>query len=186
MTIQEIENICQQKQKELLECYFGNLVNEAAIERPETIGEYTKDLPLKIEAEFRTFLEELWNKHTPSGLRGVPLVMDEKKLRRLMTDDDREMIGHAYEEATEQTLWERINQTNHKDVTYYKGLLYLYTKDLLLVMRNDFLEEITRKFIKNKAFPDIKVCGNIQCTPSQCQECFSYQTPFCRYSYVAN
>ena len=59
MTTREIVSLCEAKQSQLISKYFGNLVHEAAIERPETIGEYTKDLPLKIEAEFRTFLEDL-------------------------------------------------------------------------------------------------------------------------------
>ena len=42
---------CEQKEQELLSKYFGNLVEEAANERPETIGDYTEDLPLRIEAE---------------------------------------------------------------------------------------------------------------------------------------
>lgn len=152
MTPQEIETACIQKQSELLNKYFGNLVHEAAIERPETIGEYTKDLPLKIEAEYRTFLEELWKEHAPAELKGTPLVLEEQKLRELMTDDDRETIEPAYRDATRQTLWERITKSNHKDVTYYKGLLQEYTKDLLNIMCLDFLEEITGKHIKNKAF----------------------------------
>lgn len=154
MTPQEIANLCETKQNQLLDKYFGNLVHEAAIERPETIGEYTKDLPLKIEAEFRTFLEELWKEHAPEELKGTPLILEEQKLCKLMTDDDREMIDAAHEEATELTLWERITKSNHEDVTYYKGLLYHYTKDLLIVMRNDFTEEITGKHIKNKTFEE--------------------------------
>lgn len=154
MTPQEIVNLCETKQNQLLSKYFGNLVHEAAIERPETIGEYTKDLPLKIEAEFYTFLEELWKEHAPAELKGTPLVLEEQKLRKLMTDDNREMIEPAYKDATEITLWERITQSNHKDVTYYKGLLQGYTRDLLMVMRNDFLEEITEKHIKNKTFEE--------------------------------
>ena len=133
---------------------IGNLVHEAAIERPETIGEYTKDLPLKIEAEFRAFLEELWKDVAPDDLKGTPLVLDEQKLRKLMTDDDREMIDVAYKNATKQTLWESITKSNHKDVTYYKGLMQEYTRDLLFVMRHDFLEEITGQHIENKAFED--------------------------------
>ena len=84
-----------QKQKQLFNKYFGNLVYEAAIERPETIGEYTKDLPLKIEAEYRNFLEELWRNHTPGGMKGVPFVLEEQNLRKLMTDDElhREVQG---------------------------------------------------------------------------------------------
>lgn len=154
MTPQEIVNLCETKQNQLLSKYFGNLVHEAAIERPETIGEYTKDLPLKIEAEYRTFLEELWKEHAPAELKGTPLVLEEQKLRKLMTDDNLEMIEPAYKDATEITLWERITQSNHKDVTYYKGLLQEYTRDLLMVIRNDFLEEITEKHIKNKTFEE--------------------------------
>ena len=145
---------CKKKEQELLNKYFGYLVHEAAIDRPETIGEYTKDLPLKIEAEYRTYLEELWREHAPDDLKGTPLVLEEQKLRKLMTDDDRELIDVAHQNATEQTLWERITKTNHKDVTYYKGLLQEYTRDLLMVIREDFLEEITGHHIENKAFED--------------------------------
>ena len=152
MTTREIANLCEAKQSQLLSKYFGKLVHEAAIERPETIGEYTKDLPLKVEAEFRTFLEDLWQEHAPVELKGTPLILEEQQLRKLITDDDREMIDPAYKDATEITFWERITKSNHEDVSYYKGLLKEYTRDLLMVMRLDFLEEITGKHIKNKAF----------------------------------
>ena len=154
MTNEQIKNLCKEKEQELLDKYFGNLVREAAIERPETIGEYTIDLPLKIEAEFREFLEELWKDAAPAELKGTPLLLEEQKLRKLITDDDREGIHYAYKDAIEVTLWERITKTNNKDVAYYKGLLLDYTRDLLLVMRNDFLEEITGEHIKNKTFED--------------------------------
>jgi hypothetical protein len=72
MTNFEIERLCKKKEQELLNRYFGNLVKEAAVERPETIGEYTKDMPLKIEAEYREFLEELWREHAPDDLKGPP------------------------------------------------------------------------------------------------------------------
>ena len=52
MTNEQIKTLCKEKEQELLDKYFGNLVHEAAIERPETtIGEHTIDLPLKIEAK---------------------------------------------------------------------------------------------------------------------------------------
>jgi len=81
-------------------------------------------------------------------------VFEEQKLRKLMTDDDRELIDEAQEDALERTLWERITKSNHRDVTYYKGLLQENTRDLLMVMREDFLEEITGHHIKNKVFED--------------------------------
>lgn len=154
MDTKQIEKLCENKEKELLDAYFGNLVKEAAIGRPETIGEYTKDLPLKIEAEYRAYLEGLWKEYAPEELKGAPLVFEEQKLRKLMTDDDRELIDEAQEDALERTLWERITKSNHRDVTYYKGLLQEYTRDLLMVMREDFLEEITGHHIKNKVFED--------------------------------
>lgn len=154
MNIDQLKKFCLDKQDELLEKYYGSLVFEAAIEQPETIGEYTKDLPLKIEAEFREFLEDLWKKYAPAELMGKPLVLDEQKLRRLMTEDDREGIDNAFEKATRQTLWERITNSNHEDVTFYKGLLHEYTRELLLTMRLDFLEEISGEYIKNKTFED--------------------------------
>ncbi len=147
--------LCKEKEQELLDRYFGNLVQEAAVDRPETIGEYTKDLPFKIEAEYKAFLEELWKEYAPEEMKGSPFVLDEQKLRKLMTDDDREGVDAAYKEATKQTLWERITKSNHKDVTYYKGLLLEYTRDLLMVMREDFLEEITGQHIGNKAFEEV-------------------------------
>ena len=154
MTLNQIEELCKEKEQELFNKYFGDLVKKAVVERPEVIGEYTKDLPLKIESEYKAYLEELWKEHAPEGLKGKPLILEEQKLRKLMTDDDRENVDAAYKDATEQTLWERITKTNHKDVTYYKVLLQEYTRDLLMVMREDFLEEITGHHIENKAFED--------------------------------
>lgn len=164
MTNEQIEKLCKEKEQELLNKYFDcstadclqgrSLEKGTAPERLETIGEYTKDLPLKIEAEYRAFLEDLWKEHAPDAQKGTPLVLEEQKLRELLTNDDREGIESAFKEATEQTLWERITKSNHKDVTYYKGLLKEYACDLLMVMREDFLEEITGHHIENKAFED--------------------------------
>ncbi len=154
MTNEEIRTLCKEKEEVLLEKYFGNLVKEAALEKPETIGDYKLELPLKIEAEYRTFLEGLWKEYAPEELSGTPLVLEERKLRKLMTTDDCEAVEEALKDAEEQTLWERITKTNHKDVTYYKGLLEEYTRELFLVMREDFLEEVTGHHIKNKAFEE--------------------------------
>lgn len=146
----KIEELCESKEQELLKKYFG-----AGAVRSETIGEYTKDLPMKIEAEYKAFLEEIWPQYAPEDMKDQPLVFDEQKLRELMTDDDREMIEYAHKDAERRTLWERITRSNYNDVNYYVGLLHEYTRDLLMVMRLDFLEEITGNYIRNKTFePD--------------------------------
>lgn len=140
----KIEILCRKKEQELLNKYFPN---GSGYSETETIGEYSKYLPLKIESEFREYLIELWKE-----LSDTPLVLEEQKLRWFMTEDDREAIDAAYKDAKRITLWERITKSNHEDVTFYKGLLYEYTKDLLMVMRLDFLEEITGKHINCKAY----------------------------------
>ena len=148
----QIKELCIKKEKELLDKYFGNIVNEAAHEQPESIEGYDKELPLKIECEYKEFLRTLWEEITPNDPRSLEDILDEQKLRQLMTDDDREGIDNAYNDAAEQTVWERITHTNHKDVTYYKGLLEEYTRELLLCTRCDFLEEATGEEITGKAF----------------------------------
>ena len=154
MSNEQIERTCIEKEQELLNKYFGNLTKEAAIERPNTIGEYTKDLPSKIEREYFAFLEDLWKNNTQGEHKISDLVLEEKKLRGLMTENSFEMIEEAYKNAIEQTLWEKITKSNHEDVAFYKGLLHKYTQDVLMLMRKDFLEEITNNHIKNKSFEE--------------------------------
>ena len=152
MTNEQIKKLCKDKEQELLDKYFGNLSKEASDLRPETVGEYTQDYPLKVEAEYKAFLEELWQQCAPEELKGTPLVLEEEKLRELMTSKAREELDAAFKDATTRTLWERITQSNHEDVAYYKGLLMEYTREMLMLMRLDFLEEITGEYIENKAF----------------------------------
>lgn len=142
MDIETIKKRCSEKADALLDKYFGNLVKEAADDCPETIGDYDNDLPLRIEAEYRAFLKELWDSLDFEDKRSFDGLFDKKHIRNLMTEDDREGISEAYRNAQQRTLWERITKTNHKDVTYYKGLLKEYTRELLFCMRHDFLEEI--------------------------------------------
>lgn len=152
MISESVEIICNKKIEELIEEYFGNLVKEAAIEQPETIGDYSLDLPLIIENEFKTFLEELWKEVAPDDLKGTPLVLEEQKLRELSTKSSRENLNLAYEKAMKCNVWERMTQSNHKDVSYYKFMLRDYTRELLTVTRLDFMEEITGKHINTKSF----------------------------------
>ena len=144
MTTIEIEKKCKEKENALLKKYFGNLTTEAAIYRPESIGNYTKDLPLKIEEEYYSFLKELCSEINPNKSNTLESLLDKRQLSIAMTEDDREGIKHAYEDATRRTLWERITKSNHKDVTFYKGLLEEYTRDLLLCLRCDFIEDINK------------------------------------------
>lgn len=148
MPLQQIESQCFNKAEELLNKYFGNLIKEAAIERPEEIGDYSLELPRKIKAEYYAYLKDLWKEIAPSGSPSFEEIIDKKHLSDCMTDDDREIIKPAYDDAVTRTLWERLTKTNHKDVTCYKGLLKRYTEDLLTALRCDFMEDV-RKTINN-------------------------------------
>jgi len=151
----KLELLCKKREDKLIQGYFGNLVQEAAQERPEFIGKYTLDLPYKIESEYKEFLDCLIRQLFPDD-KGISVnnFLEEEKLRQLMTDDDREALETAYKKAVKRTAVERLTNSNHKDVTFYKGLLETHAKDLLLVMRNDFLEELTGKYIRNKTFEE--------------------------------
>lgn len=142
MTTKEIENRCIAKQQELLEKYFGNLVHEAAYERPETIGDYVPELPLKVEAEYRDFLESLWAEIAPNDPRTLDDILDKGHIKDMVTEDDREGVQRAYWDAQRRTLWERVTKSNHKDVTFYKGLLKVYAQELLNSLRIDFIEDL--------------------------------------------
>lgn len=144
MNTAEIDKLCEKKEKELLKKYFGKIIQEAAFERPETIGDYTKDLPLRIEEEYFQYLKELWDEICPDKSKSLESILDKRHISMLMTDDDREGIQYAYADATRRTLWERLTKTNHKDVTYYKGLLEEYTRELLLCLRCDFIEDVNQ------------------------------------------
>ncbi len=155
LDIDRLESLCKDREEKLLKGYFYNLVKEAAQERPEYIGKYTPDLPYKIESEYREYLDFLVRQLFPEDETiSVDNFLDEEKLRTLITDDDREIIQTAYEKAMKRSVVERLTKTNHKDVTFYKGLLEAHAKDLLLVMRTDFLEELTGKYIRNKTFEE--------------------------------
>ena len=144
MTLQQIENRCKTKADELINKYFGNIFKEATIEQPEEIGNYTLDMPRKIEAEYYTYLKSLWAEIAPEGSPSFEEIIDKKHLSDSLPNDDREALMSAYEEAMRQTLWERLTKTNHKDVAYYKHLLKRYTKDLLSALRCDFMEDVGR------------------------------------------
>ena len=47
-----IEQLCKDKEQQLLEKHFGRIVKEAAELKPEVIGDYSPELPLKIEEEY--------------------------------------------------------------------------------------------------------------------------------------
>lgn len=154
MTLQQVESRCRCKAEELITKYFGNINHEAAIEQPETIGDYSIELPRQIEAEYYDYLKALWAEIAPGDPRTFEQIIDKNHLSEQMTDDDRERLQYAYDDAVRRTLWERITKTNHKDETYYKDALKTYTEELLLALRCDFMEDV-KKMKQSFSYPSI-------------------------------
>lgn len=139
----EINRMCLAEKQRLIQVYYGNLAHEAAVEMPETIGKYTLAYAQNVANEYKSFLKTLWDTiKSPNDDRTFEAIMNNPRLLELRTADDLEAIGYALKDAERRTLWERLTVSNHKDVTFYKGLLLVYTEELLECMRIDFVEEL--------------------------------------------
>ena len=143
MDRQIIEDRCYDKVKELLKKYFGDFAAVSGVVKPETLDSlYTDTLPRMIAGEFRAYLSGLWDDIAPDGAKTFDEVMDRQRSIDLVHDDYDDFLPSARLSAQTVTLWERLTKTNHKDVTYYKGLLKQYTEELLETMAEDFLEDL--------------------------------------------
>ena len=91
MNRERLERICIEKANSLLATNFGGLVKEAVVDQPEFIGDYDLELPLRIEAEYRKFLGDLWKEIAPDNCRSIDEILDNKELREKLTFDDREI-----------------------------------------------------------------------------------------------
>ncbi|MGM9736043.1 MAG: hypothetical protein ACI3ZL_06490 [Candidatus Cryptobacteroides sp.] len=139
----EIELDCRKKVADLLEKHFPDFIHEAAIEKPEQLAsEYNDELPHKIEVEYREWLSSLWEKVAPAGAKPFDEMMNMHLSMSMVDADYVPNLKDAWEDARTLTLWEKITKTNHKDVTFYKGLLKQYTEELLETMTKDFLGDI--------------------------------------------
>lgn len=131
------------EEEALLAKYFPNYLHDAAIRKPEELDEeYNDELPHKVEVEFGEWLDALWKELNPNTDKTYMSIMNQH-LNMIMTDAEyNRPLVEAKAKADKITFWEKINKTNHEDVTYYKGLLLEYTRRLLDVMINDFIEDI--------------------------------------------
>ncbi|MDY4751958.1 MAG: hypothetical protein SPD44_04475 [Prevotella sp.] len=139
----EIEVECRKKEAELIEKYFPNFIHEVALEQPEVLTDgYNDVLPHRIEQEYREWLSELWNRLEQKGDRSFDEIMNLHLSMSMVDASYVPYLKDAGVDARKRTLWEKITQTNHEDVRYYKGLLKQYTEELLATMTRDFIGDI--------------------------------------------
>ena len=144
MNKKELEDLCYAKEEELLDKYFPNFIKDAAINRPEKLAEeYSNDIPDIIRDEFWNWLEDLWRQECES-FRGTAFekIMDRRFQMEDLDKEFRPILQPAREDAETITLWEKITQSNHEDVTYYKGLLRQYSRAMMNTMLRDMLEDV--------------------------------------------
>lgn len=138
----DIECRCYIKLTELLDKYFSSIVNDACVDKPDSVGsQYTIDLPEKIGNEFKDYLELLWKEIAPNDERGIDDILNHPqeldRVRNQYCD-----LPKVYQEANKVTIWERLTKSNHEDVTFFKGLLKSYSEELMKCMIFDFREEV--------------------------------------------
>lgn len=138
-----IELRCRKRANELLDQYFPNFIQEAAVDRPEQLAPvYNDELPGLVEDKFRGWLSDLWMEITPPGSKPFDEVMNLRKSMMLVDASYAPLLKEAREKAEKITLLEKITRSNHEQVTYYKGLLKQYTEELLDTMIKDFMGDI--------------------------------------------
>ena len=143
MDKQAIEIRCYNQCRDLLSKYFEDFSHVSGVEKPETLdSQFTDTRPRKIAEEYRAFLAALWSEIAPEGAKSFDEIMDRQRSIDMVHDDFDDFLPSARLSAQTITLWEKITKTNHKDVTYYKGLLKQYTEELLETMAEDFLEDV--------------------------------------------
>ena len=164
MKKQQIAQQCNRQVRMLMKKYFGNLLNDALLRRPEMLtDDYSIDLPQRIEQEYREFLADLWSHVQIDDPRPFEQIMDKQYVRMSLDSDYREKLQTAYTNAKHISYWEKLTHTNYRDVNHYKGLLRDYVEAVLRCMTDDFLEDIKEGIVPTSYVKDIHYDVFISC-----------------------
>ena len=164
MKKQQISQQCNRQVRMLMKKYFGNLINDALMRRPEVLSdEYTIELAQKIEQEYKEFLLDLWAHVQIDDPRTFEQVMDKQYVRISIDKEYRSKLQTAYTNALHISYWEKITHTNYRDVNRFKGLLRDYVEAILRAMTDDFLEDIKDGIVPTSYVKDIHYDVFISC-----------------------
>ena len=145
MTESELRDCCWAQYNLLLQSYFGDFAVEAAKGKTEVLDDiYTDTLPLTIADKYRSFLLSLWSKIAPIGAPPYEELVTTKRASEVTTEEYEDFLERARTEAKTVTFFEKITRSNHKDVSYYKGLLKQYTEELMRIIMEDFLGDAVK------------------------------------------
>ena len=164
MKKQQIAQQCNRQMRLIVKKYFGSLINDTILRRPETLSEeYTVELPQKIEQEYRDFLSDLWNHVQIDDPRTFEQVMDKQYVRMSIDGEYRSKLQFAYDQAQHISYWEKLTHTNYRDVNRFKSQLKDYVETLLRQMTDDFLEDINEGMVQTSYVKDIHYDVFISC-----------------------
>ena len=130
-----IKILCWNKIDELLKEHFASTSSEVLDPR------YTLDYPLKVAAEMKNYLADLWATEGNQSGKAFEDLMGAGRLNNITYESYLDMIKAAQKEALKITLWEKITHTNHEDVMIFQSILRSCTREILELMVKDFLNE---------------------------------------------
>ena len=130
-----IKILCWNKIDELLKEHFASTSSEVLDPR------YTLDYPLKVAAEMKNYLADLWAAEGHQSGKAFEDLMGAGRLNNITYESYLDMIKAAQKEALKITLWEKITHTNHEDVMIFQSILRSCTREILELMVKDFLNE---------------------------------------------
>lgn len=139
MTHQEIIKQTIEERERLVQAHLNSLPMDTAID----IAEITERIEA-LEQEYKLFLARLWKDECPEDERGLEDILDKQYNRFALDRDYQSKIVEAQAAAEEVTLWEKMTNSNYKDITQLNALIVAYAKDLLAHMTRDFMEDVVR------------------------------------------
>ncbi len=96
----------------------------------------------RIEEEYKNFLSTLWKDIRPDDERTLDDILDKRYNRLVLARDYTAPIEAAIGDAEEITLWERIINSNYRDIEQLNALVIAYIRDLLAQITRDFMEDV--------------------------------------------
>ena len=117
MTKELISKQCLAEREQLIGKYCDTLPADHAMPI-----EQIRELIVQIEKEYKVFLCGLWEQVKGEDDRSLDAILDKRWNRT--------------------TLWEKISNSNYRDIDHLNSLVKAYAHDLLAHITRDFLEDV--------------------------------------------
>ena len=142
MTKQQIARECKKKTEQLLDAHLMQIAQQAQQLSPDMLlADYSAKITQQIEDEYREYLKNMWQEHRGNDKREFYEIMEKAYTRLCIDSMYRNSLRLALKDAQTVTLWEKLTNTNYKDIEHFTSLLRDYVSAILLNMTMDFVEE---------------------------------------------